>query len=373
MRNTNDIPTKVTLPDGHRANRAKAEVLREAYRLHHQMEAHAKVARRVPAPKPEPGQRQLFDPAELENKKVALADLSGDNQKALRKIFDKLEEGGPFRNVARAPAPEVLEILLKDFPNFDAVTKSIQKHLLLCRLGAEKLLKIPAILVDGPPGIGKTAYCGRLAKLLGIRFEQIDLSAGGATFTMTGLDAGYNSGHPGRIWESLQHGSLSVLWHLDELEKCDQEGRDRGNQYLLGLLEPSTAERFIDNSTLLPLNAAWIFYIATSNVKELIDAPLLSRFEVFEIEAPQGEQLKAVVKSIYRGLLESAPWGQTFDGHLDESSIDALSTYSPREIRRHLIDACANAACDGRNYLLASDVPSPTEPPEASVRRIGFI
>ena len=373
MRNTNEIPVKVTLPNGHRANRAKAEVLREAYRLHHQIEAHAKVARRVSAPKPEPGQRQLFDPAELENKKVALADLSGDNQKALRKIFDKLEEGGPFRNVAQAPDPEVLEILLKDFPNFDAVTKSIQKHLLLCRLGAEKLLKIPAILVDGPPGIGKTAYCGRLAKLLGIRFEQIDLSAGGATFTMTGLDAGYNSGHPGRIWESLQHGSLSVLWQLDELEKCNQEGRDRGNQYLLGLLEQSTAERFIDNSTLLPLNAAWIFYIATSNVKELIDAPLLSRFEVFDIEAPQGEQLKAVVKSIYRGLLESEPWGQTFDDHLDDSSIDALSTYSPREIRRHLIDACANAACDGRNYLRASDVAPPPEPPEASARRIGFI
>lgn len=371
MRNTNDIPAKVTLPSGHKANRAKAEELREAYRLQHQMEA--KEARRVSAPKPKPGQRQLFDPAELETKKAGLADLSGDNQKALRKIFEKLGEEGPFRSVAQAPAPEVLDILLKDFPNFAAVTKSIQKHLLLCRLGAEKLLKIPAILVNGPPGIGKTAYCSRLAKLLGIRFEQIDLSAGGATFTMTGLDSGYNSGHPGRIWESLQQGSLSVLWQLDELEKCNQEGRDRGNQYLLGLLEPSTAERFIDNSTLLPLNASWVFYIATSNVKELMDEPLLSRFEVFDIEAPQGAQLKAVVTSIHRGLLESEPWAQTFDDHLDESLIDALSTYSPREIRRHLINACASAAADGRNYLLATDVSSPTESPGASVRRIGFI
>ncbi len=373
MRNTNDIPAKVTLPDGHRANRAKAEVLREAYRLHHRMEVHAKEARSVSAPQPKPGQRQLFDPTELENKKAALADLSGDNQKALRKIFEKLEEEGPFRNVAQAPAPEVLDILRKDFPNFNAVTKSIQKHLLLCRLGPERLLKTPAILVNGPPGIGKSAYCSRLAKLLGIRFEQIDMSAGGATFTMTGLDAGYNSGHPGRIWESLQFGSLSVLWQLDEVEKCSQEGRDRGNQYLLGLLEPSTAKRFIDNSTLLPLNASWILYIATSNVKELIDAPLLSRFEVFDIEAPQGEQLKAVVLSIHRGLVESEPWAQTFDDHLDQSLIDALSTYSPREIRRHLIDAFANAASDGRNYLLASDVACPSEPPEASDRRIGFI
>lgn len=363
-----DIPSNVTLRSGCRANRAKAEVLREAYRLHHQMEAHAKEAQQASAP--EPGQRQLFDPAELENKKTALADLSGDNQKSLRKIFEKLEEEGPFRNVAEAPAPEVLDILLKDFPNFHAVTKSIQKHLLLCRLGPEKLLKIPAILVNGPPGIGKTAYCSRLAKSLGIRFEQIDLSTGGATFTMTGLDSGYNSGHPGRIWESLQQKSLSVLWQLDELEKCGQEGRDRGNQYLLGLLEPTSAQRFIDNSTLLPLNAAWIFYIATSNVKELINAPLLSRFEVFDIETPQGEQLEAVVKSIHRGLLESEPWAQTFDDHLDESLVDALSTYSPREIRRHLIDAFANAASQGRNHLLATDV---ARPPEASMRRIGFI
>lgn len=373
MVHTTHVPHKAALPAGHRANRCKAQELNEAYRLHHEIEAHANKVRQASKPQIQPGQRQLFDPIELEEKKVWLGELVGDNQKGMFKILEKLGAAGPYRNVAKSPEPAVLDALLVDFPNFNEVTETIQKHLLLCRLGPEKLLKIPAILLDGPPGIGKTAYCNRLAKLLGIRFEQIDLSAGGANFTMLGLDAGYGSGHPGRIWESLQHNNMSVLWQLDELDKCGLEGKYGGSQYLLGLLEPVSALRFMDNATLLPLNAAWIFYIATSNDKDAIDTPLRSRFEIFAIQKPNGQQLRAVVRSIHRGILESEPWGQTFSPDLEDGVIETLSANSPREIRRQLIDAFASAASKGRNRMLLTDVTSRAKAPEENVRRIGFV
>lgn len=373
MAHTIDIPHKASLPPGQRANRCRADELNEAYKLHHQIQARFDAVRKAAEPKIQPGQRQLFDPIELETKKEWLSELTGDNQKGMFKILDKLSATGPFRNVARAPDPAVLDALLNDFPNFASATKAIQKHLLLCRLGPEKLLKIPAILLDGPPGIGKTAYCGRLAKLLGIRFEQIDLSSGGANFTMTGLDSGYGSGHPGRIWESLQHDSLSVLWQLDEVEKSAKDGKYGGNQYLLSLLEPESSKRFIDNATLLPLNGSWLIYIATSNDKTAIDAPLRSRFEIFDIQKPDRNQLLAVVRSIHRGIQESEAWAQSFTPELSGSVVEALSEHTPREIRRALIDAFANAASEGRDHLVLSDVGIRVEAPDETGRRIGFI
>ena len=363
----------VQLPKGKRACRRKADELRAAYRLHRQFAAFAKEAEVTPDSEGFPGQRQLFDVKELAEKKEWLGELGGDNQKALLKSLEKLEKAGPWRNVAKAPAPDVLDSLHADFPNFSAVTTLIQQRLLLCGLAPDRHIKLPPILLTGPAGVGKTAYCQRLAALLTLRFEKIDLSSAVAAFTMTGLDSGYGSGHPGRVWESLNHDSLSVLWLLDEVEKANQELRHGGNQYLLGLLEPVSATRFVDNCTLLPIDASWICYVATCNDKSLIDAPLLSRFEVFDIPAPDVSQLRAIVGSIYRDLRSSEAWAGAFSEMLDDEVIDALSGYTPREIRRRLIDGFAAAAGQSRRILQASDISVKADRHAAGDRRIGFI
>ncbi len=87
---TTHVPHTVTLPCGKRTNRAKAEVLREAYRLHHAIEARAKEERHASKPKPLPGQRPLFDPSELAYRKAWVGELTGDNHKAMFKALEKL-------------------------------------------------------------------------------------------------------------------------------------------------------------------------------------------------------------------------------------------------------------------------------------------
>ena len=367
------VPDSIQLPKGRRACRRKADELRATYRLHRQFVAFAEETQDATMWQGLPGQRQLFDEKELTDKKEWLKGLSGDNQQALLKSLNKLEKTGPWRNVAKAAAPEALDLLQADFPNFSSVTTLIQQRLLLCGIAPNKHIKLPPILLNGPAGVGKTAYCQRLAALLTMRFEKIDLSSAVANFTMTGLDAGYGSGHPGRIWESLQHDSLSVLWLLDEVEKANQESKNGGNQYLLGLLEPVSAAQFTDNCTLLPIDASWICYIATSNNKELIDTPLLSRFEVFDIPAPDAFQSRAIVRSIYRDLRVSEAWAAAFSEALDDGVINALNGYTPRETRRRLIDGFAVAAGQSRRILQASDIKARPERHTNADRRIGFI
>lgn len=367
-------PDPVMLPRGRRACRRKAEELNYVRSLHREFGAFSRSLEEDSTAelRPQPGQRKLFDVKDLHEQMAWLREQSGDNHKALLKSLKKLDEAGPWRDVAKAPAPELLDSLHVDFPNFSEVTTLLQQRLTLCRIASDQHLQLPSLLLNGNPGSGKTAYCQRVSAKLGVRFEKVDLSAANAAFTMTGLESGYSSGHPGRIWHSLQQGSLSGLWLLDELDKAG-ESRDGGSQYLLSLLEPVSATRFTDNFTQLPINAAHLCYVATSNDLERISSPLKSRFEIFEIHAPTEEQMGAVVRSIYCDIRQNEPWAAYFSDVLDEGVIDELRRASPRQVRRRLINGFAKAAVDGRLTLTPTDVVAGHEQTTKPYRSIGFL
>ena len=355
-------------PTGRRGCKRAADALRVAQEVHRAFET---LAKQEPASADEP-LHALFDASELNERVASLVNLLGDNQQALLKAYRKLKLQGPLRKVAQAPHPRVLEELLQDFPNFAEVTHWVQDQLHLCRRARPQSIKLPAILLNGPPGVGKTAYSQQLAKRLGARFESIDLSAANSSFNLLGLDSGYSSSHPGRIWQSLQQDTLSVTWVLDEIDKIATEGSQSGAQYLLGLLEPVSAVKFADNWAALQIDASWIFYVATSNHKEHIDAPLLSRLTVFDISSPHASDLRRIVRSIYQGYRSDEPWGASFQQTLDEEVVDVLEGCSPRDIRRLLRAGFARAASEARNRINAQDIPAAIQNRPFSTR-IGFV
>lgn len=321
---------------------------------------------------PRPGYRRFYDLEDLRLKQAWADTLAGDTKDTLVKHLERAQELGSYRRVVKAPDPQILVELRRDFPNFDAVTDLIERRLHLCRMAPEQLLKLPPVLLDGPPGVGKTAYCRRLAKLMGIRFEMQDLSSSATSFAMTGLDAGYSTGKPGRIWDSLMHECISVLWLLDELDKPESSTKESSVNYLLGLLEPVSAMSFADSAAQLPVDASWICWIATSNERERIAAPVRSRFQVLQVQTPTPAQMRAVVVSIQCEIHAGQDWAQAFEAELAPELIDALSASSPREIRQRLEDAYASAAAQQRTYLLLSDL-QPTKATDDRRPRIGFI
>ena len=359
---------QVPRPNGRRFFKRAADALRVVQELN---QAYETLVKKEPAKTGEM-LHALFDARELDERLAALVNLPGENQQALLKAYRKLEQNGPLRKVAQAPHPRVLEDLLQDFPNFAEVTRWVQQQLHLCRLATQQSIRLPAILLNGPPGVGKTAYSQQLANRLGVRFESIDLSASNSSHHLVGLDSGYSSSHPGRIWQSLQHDTLSVTWVLDEIDKMPTEGSQGGSQYLLGLLEPVSAVTFTDNWAALPINASWIFFLATSNQIQRIEEPLLSRFTVFDIPLPDAHQLRKIVRSIYQGYLDGEPWGASFQPTLDEAVVAALEGYSPRDIRHLLRAGAASAASKGRNRIGPYDIPVDARR-RSPHTRIGFV
>jgi len=61
------------------------------------------------------------------------------------------------------------------FPNFEPAITQVQRQLSLCRRSPGGLLGLQSMLLDGPPGIGKTAFANELAKALDMSLTRVSV------------------------------------------------------------------------------------------------------------------------------------------------------------------------------------------------------
>jgi ATP-dependent Lon protease len=277
---------------------------------------------------------------------------------------------GSVRRVGSAPTDAALQTVLDSFPHCGPVMEFVRRRCVLARLVHNAPLRLPPILLSGEPGVGKTAFTQRLAQVLDVPLVNIDVATLDTSFKLTGLDAGYSTGKPGLIWDALQQTCMSPIVVLDEIDKL-QSLTDGGLGFLLGLLEPSTATRFIDACMGVPLDASAIHWIATCNEPDRIDSALRSRMHMFEIGLPTPAHMPAVIRSVYRGLRESESWGALFSEELGQEVIDALASQPPRAIWQLFSEACANAAADRRCDIQVHDLPPGLH--HATSRKVGFV
>jgi ATP-dependent Lon protease len=87
---------------------------------------------------------------------------------------------------------------------------------------------------------------------------------------------------------------------LDEIDKCSADRYDP-LAALYSLLETETAARFQDQS--LPeilMDLSRVRFFCTANRIDRIPEPLLTRLTVFEIDRPSADQLRGVLRSMFR-------------------------------------------------------------------------
>ena len=96
------------------------------------------------------------------------------------------------------------------FPNFVEVIEFYREQFALALLNDTPCFSATPLLMVGPPGVGKTAFCQALAKLIGTHFELVSLSGLTAGFVIGGMSSSWADGKPGRIVEALAR-SQTVL------------------------------------------------------------------------------------------------------------------------------------------------------------------
>lgn len=274
-----------------------------------------------------------------------------------------LTDMGPYRKIVRVTSAmqRRVEQLLIDAPNCKEATLFVLGQLALARRSGREL-KIPPLLLVGPPAAGKTWWAERLGLALRLHCECITLPSVTASFELSGGSRQWYSGTPGQIAKAfLRTDQASPLFVLDEIDKAPSENRYPVAASLLGLIDRSAAVRWRDEFFDQEFNVSRALFIATANYPERMDAALRSRFRRIDVRAPIRSERASMIASVWREY-RSLSAGVRLPRSLTQEVVDTLvdQFQDARQLLRLFDDALGRAARrPGPLRILPSDVGGP--------------
>lgn len=163
-------------------------------------------------------------------------------------------------------------------------------------------VKIPPLVLNGQPGIGKSVWSRRVSEILGLPRCEIDASIGGVGFSVAGVERGWSSAQPGRPLETiLQHRIGNPLVVVDEICKARSATSEKGANYsfadtLLNLLEPATSSAWECPNYRVKVDMSHISWILTANDVSRVPEPLVNRCSVINFPEITCEQLQGFAR-----------------------------------------------------------------------------
>ena len=155
-----------------------------------------------------------------------------------------------------------------------------------------------ALLLVGPPGIGKTSLIKNgIAKALGWPFQFISLGGDSDASTYTGHQLVYESSHCGKIVNSLVAAkSMSSVLLFDEVDKISQTPKGEEIQHMLiHLTDPAANGTFEDKYLAgIPIDLSKVMFVFSANDITKIDRVLLDRMMVIDLKGYDQKQKLAI-------------------------------------------------------------------------------
>lgn len=287
----------------------------------------------------------LYDSKSIEILDKKLEILSSNESDELSKLATKIKEESNVKVlINNEKLKQNIQSLKSKFPNFSNFIDYVESNIYLNEL-IDGCFSIPPSLLVGSPGIGKTFFMSSLAKSIGNSYELISMESVSAGFVLVGNSSQWSGSKAGLIFEKAFYTKYANnMFLLDELDKS-AESKYPVSNVLLPLLEAHTSSAFKDEYIGMPIDISKMVWIATANDKNAIPAPLLSRFNVFEIPDPTFDERKTLTKEIYLAIIENLKIKEKFSNHIDDEALDFIckNDSSSRDLRKILTRAISNS------------------------------
>ena len=341
----------------------QAKGLKEREQAAAKLQADAEARLKATSDEPAQGQyRVVHKWAELlkasEDTATAFRSADKDVNERAAKLRERLIKKGPDRRIAQpAGLRESMDQLEASLPHFREPIRLLRNSLALAD-ATKRPVRVPPMLLLGPPGIGKTYFTHRVAEVMGAPHASIAFDQPTAGSTLRGSDSYWGNSSTGLLFNLLCMGDCAnpvVL--LDELDKSSS-GTNRHEidplAQLHGVLEPETSRSTVDISVDIEFDASQVTYVATANSLRGLTLPILSRMEVFSVEPPETSDAVEIARAVVNQVLKRMNLHDTLG--FDHKGLYVLAHLSPRLMLRTTEKAVAAAVAAGQREVREADL-----------------
>ncbi len=296
---------------------------------------------------------QVFDMKSLETARERVKRSDKEQKDRLLPELDLASKNDGKRLLPKLGGlPNILRRMQENFPNFSEPISAIGEEFAFASASRASGFRFSPMLLDGVPGIGKTAFAQELARSFELPFLSINAGNMQCSAAIVGTASHWSNAAPGDVFSLFASGeSASGVVLIDEVDKLSSSREYPVLPALLTLLEPETSRTFKDVSMNVVLDASRLFVMMTSNYKNQVDKALLSRARIFEIAEPDQKQRVAIVNR-WLGSYQKE-MGPRIKLRIDPADIERLAELPTdlRALQRNLRSAYGRALLEKLDVL----------------------